>query len=146
MTVRAPRLSLGKAAAAYGVILVVMSLQDAVWLGWLASGFYQREIGMLMAESVRWGPAALFYLGFPLGLVYLALWHAPATLGEAARRSAVLGLMAFGVYDLTNLATLRGWTLPMTAVDMAWGTFASAVGGSAAWLAVVRRSAARGGR
>ena len=62
-----------------------------------------------------------------------------AGLRSAALRSAVLGLAAFGVYDLTNLATLRGYSVLMTVVDMAYGTFASAVGGSAAYALVIAR-------
>jgi uncharacterized membrane protein len=124
---------------AYGVALLVMGALDAVWLGWLAIDFYRRELGPLMTDSVRVVPAALYYVGYPAVIVFLALTPRPPTLGEAALRSAVLGLAAFGVYDLTNLATLRGYTVLMAVVDMAWGTFASAVGGSAAYAFVISR-------
>ena len=131
-----PRFTLIQFLAAYAVALVVMGALDGVWLGWLAKDFYREQLGPLMTDSVRIVPAAIYYFGFPAVIVYLALL--PATsLGEAALRSAVLGLAAFGVYDLTNLATLRGYTVTMTLVDMAWGTFASAVGGAAAYRAVM---------
>jgi len=134
-----PRLTPFQFLAAYAVALVVMGALDGVWLGWLMKGFYQAQLGTLMTDSVRIVPAALYYFGFPLAIVYLAL--APsASLGEAVLRSAVLGLAAFGVYDLTNLATLRGYTVPMTVVDMAWGTFASALGGGAAYRFVIART------
>ena len=136
----ATRLTLIRFLAAYGVALVVMSALDALWLGWLATSFYQEQLGALMTDSVRIVPAALYYLGFPLAIVYLALMPS-ASLGEAVLRSAVLGLAAFGVYDLTNLATLRGYTVLMTVVDMAWGTFATALGGAAAYHVVVARDA-----
>ena len=136
----ATRLTLIRFLAAYGVALVVMSALDALWLGWLATSFYQEQLGALMTDSVRIVPAALYYLGFPLAIVYLALMPS-ASLGEAVLRSAVLGLAAFGVYDLTNLATLRGYTVLMTVVDMAWGTFATALGGAAAYRFVVARDA-----
>lgn len=124
--------------AAYGVVLLVMGALDGLWLGWLALDFYREQLGALMNDSVRVVPAALYYLGFPVVIVYLAL-QPSATLGEAVRRSAVLGLAAFGVYDLTNLATLRGYTVTMTVVDMAWGTFATAAGGAAAYRVVLQR-------
>jgi uncharacterized membrane protein len=130
------RFTLIQLLAAYAVALVVMGALDGVWLGWLAKDFYREQLGPLMTDSVRIEPAAIYYLGFPAVIVYLALTPA-ASLGEAALRSAVLGLAAFGVYDLTNLAILRGYTLTMAAVDMAWGTFASAVGGAAAYRAVM---------
>ncbi len=132
-----PSLTPTRSLAAYGVALVVMSVLDAVWLGWLAKDFYQRELGTLMTDSVRWAPAALYYLLYPAAIVYLALTPAPAALRTAALRSAALGLTAFGVYDLTNLATLRGYTLTMTLVDMLWGTLATMLGGTAAYRFVI---------
>ena len=135
----AQRLTLIQFFAAYAVALVVMGALDGIWLGWLAKSFYQEQLGALMTDSVRVVPAGLYYFGFPLVIVYLALMPA-ASLGEAVLRSAVLGLAAFGVYDLTNLATLRGYTVLMTAVDMAWGTFATALGGAAAYHFVIGRT------
>jgi uncharacterized membrane protein len=133
-----PRLTLVQLIAAYAVALVVMGALDAAWLGWLAKDFYVEQLGPLMTDSVRIVPAAIYYFGFPAVIVYLALL--PATsLGEAALRSAVLGLAAFGVYDLTNLATLRGYTVTMTLVDMVWGTFATTLGGTAAYRVVMAR-------
>ncbi|MEP6875319.1 MAG: DUF2177 family protein [Burkholderiales bacterium] len=134
-----PRLSLATFFAAYAVALVVMGALDALWLGWLAIDFYRHELGALMTDSVRVVPAAMYYVGFPMAIVYLALNPRPATLREAALRGAVLGLAGFGVYDLTDLATLRGYSALMTMVDMAWGTFASMLGGSAAYAFVISR-------
>ena len=134
------RLTLLQFLAAYAVALAVVGVLDGLWLGWLAKSFYQEQLGALMTDSVRIVPAAIYYFGFPLAIVYLALM--PATsLGEAVLRSAVLGLAAFGVYDMTNLATLRGYTVLMVVVDMAWGTFATALSGAAAYYFVVSRTA-----
>ena len=134
------RLTLLQFLAAYAVALAVVGVLDALWLGWLAKSFYQEQLGALMTDSVRIVPAAIYYFSFPLAIVYLAL--VPATsLGEAVLRSAVLGLAAFGVYDMTNLATLRGYTVLMAVVDMAWGTFATALSGAAAYYFVVSRTA-----
>lgn len=133
------RLTVSTFFAAYGVALLVMGALDAVWLGWLAIDFYRRELGALMTDSVRIVPAALYYVGFPAAIVALALDPRPATLRVAQLRSALLGLAAFGVYDLTNLATLRGYSVSMTLVDMAYGCFASAMGGSAAYALVIAR-------
>ena len=137
----APRLTPLRFLAAYAVAVFVMGAMDALWLGWLALDFYKRELGALMTDQVRLVPAALYYLGFPAAIVFLALNPRPDRLGGAVLRSAVMGLAAFGVYDLTNLATLRGYTLAMTVVDMSYGAFASAVGGAVAYLLVVSRAA-----
>jgi uncharacterized membrane protein len=126
-------LSIKQFAAAYGVVFLVMALFDAVWLGWLALPFYVREIGPLMLDAPKWIPASLFYLLYPLGLVFLALQVRPQSLAEAALRSAVVGLVAYGVYDLSNLATLREWSVKVCMVDMVYGAFASGVAGSLAY-------------
>jgi uncharacterized membrane protein len=118
---------------AYGAALLVIGLLDAVWLGWLARDFYRQEIGAMMAESVRVAPAMAFYLLYPAGLVFLA--SAP-TLGETVLRAAVLGLMAYGAYDMSNLATLKGWSARLALVDVAWGVFVSAAAGLAAHLSL----------
>jgi uncharacterized membrane protein len=134
--------SLSSFLYAFGVALVVMAALDAVWLGWLAKDFYKQELGPLMTDSVRVLPAALYYLLYPAAIVFLALLPPPASLGAAALRSAVLGLTAFGVYDMTNLSTLRGYSVTLALVDMAWGTFATALGGSAAYALVISKVSA----
>jgi uncharacterized membrane protein len=45
--------------------------------------------------------------------------------------------MAYGTYELTNLATLRDWTWRMTLTDLAWGTVLTAVA-AAIGVAVTR--------
>lgn len=44
---------------------------------------------------------------------------------QAAVRGALMGAIVFGVYDLTNMATLRKWTWSFTAQDVAWGALAT---------------------
>ena len=127
-------------AAAWGVALIVMAVLDALWLGWLALEFYKTELGPLMTDSVRIVPAALYYLLYPAAVVALALTPLPGNWRAVVLRSGGLGLTAFGVYDLTNLATLRGYTVAMTVVDMTWGMFATIAGGVAAYLIVLNRS------
>ncbi len=44
-----------------------------------------------------------------------------ASLLSAAGWGALYGLIGYGIYDLTNRATLARWSLKMTVIDMAWG-------------------------
>jgi uncharacterized membrane protein len=120
----------------YLAALIVMGILDALWLGVLAKDFYRQEMGEQMVAQIRWVPALLFYLAYPAALVALALYPAGQPLGTQIARAALVGLMAYGVYDLTNLSTLRHWPLRLALVDTAWGTFAStAAGAAAAWVA-----------
>ena len=51
---------------------------------------------------------------------------------------AALGFVAYSTYDLTNQATLRGWPLTITLVDIAWGTIASGLAATISYLALSR--------
>jgi uncharacterized membrane protein len=42
-------------------------------------------------------------------------------LGEACFRGFLLGLLAYGTYDLTNLATLKNFPTDLAAIDALWG-------------------------
>lgn len=107
---------------------------DGVWLGVIAKGFYRANLGSLMKDEPNWLAAALFYVAYVAGLTFLAV-RPGLSEGDwrvAALHGAVLGLLAYGTYDMTNLATLKGWPLPVVAVDIVWGTLltaAAAVGG-----------------
>ncbi|MGA2548571.1 MAG: DUF2177 family protein [Burkholderiaceae bacterium] len=129
---------------AYVTTLVVYLALDATWLGLVAKQFYQSEIGNLMAAEPNLVAAAAFYLSYVVGVVVFVV--RPALTRRSATRAilagALFGLLAYGTYDLTNLATLKGWTVTMTVVDMSWGLFATAFSAGVAY-AVARRLAAR---
>jgi uncharacterized membrane protein len=122
-------------AAAYGAALLVIGALDALWLGWLARGFYRDAMGDLMRPDILWGPALVFYFAYPAGVLMLALSPMPLNAWQAAGRGALLGLVVYGVYDMTNLATLKGWSWKLSLLDMAWGTLVTCLGAVAAWSA-----------
>jgi uncharacterized membrane protein len=111
------------ALIAYAGALVFFLGADMLWLGLLMTGSYQAWIGPLMREQPLLLPAALFYLLYPAGLVVFAIRPALERPGwaRAAALGAFFGLLAYGTYDLSNLATLKGWPLQLTVVDMLWG-------------------------
>ena len=96
---------------------------DLLWLGVVARRFYAAQLGPLMRTPINWAAAGGFYLAYVAGVVFFAV--APALAASswttAAINGALLGLLAYGTYDMTNLATLKGWPLPMSLVDMVWG-------------------------
>jgi uncharacterized membrane protein len=131
---------MGRFLGTYGVVFLVLLVLDALWLGLVAKSFYQEAIGHLMTEHPRLGVAALFYIGYPLGVTLFAVWpHAGQPgLTTALMMGALFGLFAYGTYDLTNLATLKGWPVRMAVVDMAWGASVSAAGAVAGKWALDR--------
>jgi uncharacterized membrane protein len=112
----------------YLLTAVVFFAIDLVWLGVVAAGFYQRQLGHLLAEQVRWIPALLFYLLFIGGLLVFAVLPALAagSLVRALALGALLGLVAYATFDLTCLALFREFPLRVVCVDLVWGACLSA--------------------
>ena len=131
------RLDAGSFALAWLAAFVAMIVLDGIWLGLVARGMYQREMGSLMADPVRIVPIVVFYLLFPAALVYLTLFNPPSGWGDAIVRGTVLGLAAYGAYDLTNLAIVRDWPVRISMIDWVWGAVicagAAAAGYAATW-------------
>lgn len=117
------------ALIAYAGSLAVLLVLDAIWLGLVARNFYRDQLGDLMLASPALGIAAIFYLFFTAAVVALAVLPAVSatSLGTALAYGAILGLAAYGTYDITNLATLKNWPVAMSIVDMVWGTFITAM-------------------
>jgi uncharacterized membrane protein len=116
--------------------MATMLVLDAIWLGLVAKPLYQQGIGHLMADTPRLGAAALFYVLYASGLLFLAV--APGgSWGAVATRAAVFGLAAYATFDLSNLATLKGWPVGLSVLDMAWGcgiSTVAALAGHWTWL------------
>ena len=75
-------------------------------------------------------------LGIGVGVVVLAVLPAleAGSLTRAAGLGALLGLVAYAAYDLTNLATLAGFPPRMVPVDLIWGTALTAAVASATFV------------
>lgn len=117
---------------AYASTLVTFLAIDALWLGVLMGSTYKSYLGELMLSQPKLIPAAIFYLLYAVGLVVFAIMPAlrQGDWRHAALMGALLGLVAYATYDLSNLATLRGWPLPLTLIDIAWGTVLSSIAAS----------------
>jgi len=107
----------------YPVALVTFFIIDLLWLGVVARGFYQTQMGHLMRANVNWPAAIVFYLIFVTGIVLFVVGPAveKQSLGQAVLFGALFGLVTYAAYDLTNLATLEGFPLKVAVVDLIWG-------------------------
>lgn len=106
----------------YSMSVPVFVAIDMLWLGFIVKDFYRNRIGDLMGH-INWIAAVMFYLVFLAGLTIFATY--PAVVKESVVTGAiwgsVFGFFTYATYDLTNLATLRGWSLSVALVDMVWG-------------------------
>ena len=114
-----------KSVFAYLGTLLAFLVLDGLWLGVLMGPTYKSLLGPLMLDQPRLLPAVLFYLLYVVGCVVFVVlpsvgWQ------RAARLGALLGLVAYGTYDLSNWATLQGWSAGLAMMDMAWGAVLTA--------------------
>lgn len=109
----------------FSVFIVV----DLVWLLKVAPELYKQNIGHLMAQKFNGYAALLFYVLYHVGLIYFVYIPALASgqLIDAIIGGLLFGLLTYGTYDLTNLATLKNWPWKLTVIDLAWGMFITSV-------------------
>jgi uncharacterized membrane protein len=114
--------------AAYIASGAVFIALDFVWLAVIAQKLYQREIGTLLLEKPKMEAAVPFYLLYLAGVVFFAVRPAliSANWTTALVTGAAFGFIAYATYDLTNMATLKGFSWSVVAADLAWGTFVTA--------------------
>jgi uncharacterized membrane protein len=93
---------------------------DFVWLGFIAKNFYDKELSAFN-RALNIPAAFLAYLLLSFGLYYFVISKVDSNTTKALINGAIFGLIAYGTYDLSNLATLSDFTLKMAVVDMLWG-------------------------
>lgn len=107
----------------WAIAAVIMLAIDMVWLMGIGRGFYVQEIGDLLLEKPNLLPALAFYVLYSIGVTVIVI--APAIEAQSVVRALIYGLLfglvAYGTYDLTNLAVMKGFTTKIALIDMVWG-------------------------
>ena len=124
---------------AYGVCVLVMGGLDFLWLT-NTHGLYQKDLGVLLAENPNMVVAVIFYVTYIVGIQIFAVrpalvsgdWKTAAVFG------ALFGFFTYATYDLTNMATMKVWTLRVTLYDIAWGTILTGITASAGAFAALK--------
>ena len=99
-------------------------LIDMLWLGVIAKNLYRPRIGHLMSDEVNWTAAFIFYFLYIMGILFFGVvpglkdgnWQTALKLGAA------FGFFTYMTYDMTNLATLKNWSITVVIIDVIWGT------------------------
>ncbi|ARM91654.1 hypothetical protein RHEC894_PD00148 (plasmid) [Rhizobium sp. CIAT894] len=125
---------------AYLATGIAFLIVDAIWLTTMADLLYRPLLGDKLEPQFLVAPAICFYLIYVAGIVFFAVLPALESggLAKAALNGAVLGLVAYTTYDLTNQATLKDWPLAITLADIPWGAFVTALGASAGFMVASR--------
>ena len=121
----------------YAVTAVIFLAADAVALSKLLKPLFERHMGDMLREPIALAPAGIFYLAYVAGLLFLV--SVPALRAgspmQALIGGAVLGAVAYGTYEFTNISTLKGWSWEMVATDVTWGTVLTGVSAAAGvWI------------
>lgn len=110
--------------------LIAFAVIDSIWLGLTAGPVYKPLMGDLMAPRINMPAAVAFYGLYAFGVTWFLTF--PALSGQLPVHglpagwsltvsAALLGLMAYGTYNLTALAVLRDWSPKLVLIDMVWG-------------------------
>lgn len=107
----------------YLLTVPVFFLLDILWLGYVARGFYRKNLAFILSPEVNWPAAIGFYLIYIIGILFFAVVPAfdKASLVRAIVWGGLYGFFTYATYDLTNLALIKGWPMKIVVVDILWG-------------------------
>ncbi len=103
------------------LVLIFIIAMDFIFLNLLMKGFYDKQLSSFPRTLRLWSGLIAWAL-IALGAVIFVIPFAK-NYPSAAMYGAIFGLVLYGVYDFSNYAILKNYTLAMTLVDWAWGTF-----------------------
>ena len=112
-----------KIVYSYLLTTLVFFAIDIAWIGGFAKKFYWGNMGSLLKDDINWAAALIFYLLYIVGIFVFAIM--PAVKSDSVQHAiiygALFGFFCYATYDLTNLATMKGFPLKVAIVDMIWG-------------------------
>lgn len=117
----------------YLVTLLVIVPIDFLFLGIVAKGFFTSQVGHHLGE-IKLLPAVLFYLLYVGGTVIFVSGGTGATWQTTLLYGALFGLFCYATFELTSMSMLKDWSWKVVGVDMAWGSFVTAISSTAGLL------------
>ena len=127
-----------KLLISYALTFVVFFIIDMAWLGFIAKDLYKKYLGGFLSEQVNWTAAVVFYLLFIVGVFIFAILPSVEknSLASAIVLGALFGFFTYATYDLTNLATLKGWPINIVFIDILWGSVLTSIVSTAGFYIV----------
>ena len=110
----------------YFATFIVLIPIDFLFLGTIAKSFFQSQVGDMLGE-IRLAPAILFYLLYIVGILVFVNGSPDANWQSTLVYGALFGFFCYATFELTSLSLLKHWTWPVVMVDIAWGTFVTAL-------------------
>lgn len=127
-----------KLLLSYLLTFVVFLAIDLTWLGFIAKDLYRKYLSGFLTNQVNWTAAIIFYMLFIVGIFIFTILPAVEknSLTSAITLGALFGFFTYATYDLTNLATLKGWPVTIVIIDIIWGTVLTALVSTAGFYIV----------
>ncbi|HEX2978198.1 MAG TPA: DUF2177 family protein [Candidatus Babeliales bacterium] len=112
-------------ALLYGIVYVIFIVTDLIWIGGIMRNTYTEALGdkarMINGTlAPHWPSSLAVWALIVFGIFYFVL-PLSRSVSSAALHGALYGLVLYGVYDLTNYATLSFWPAQLVFYDICWG-------------------------
>ena len=129
---------ISKLIISYVLTFAVFFIIDMAWLGFVAKDIYKKYLGNLLSDNVNWAAAIVFYLLFVVGIFIFAIMPSidKNSLQSAIILGALFGFFTYATYDLTNLATLKDWSITIVFIDIIWGAVLTSIVSTAGFYIV----------
>ena len=103
------------------IILVIFLVIDIPMITYINSTMYQIQFNRInnspMNVNLRtYISAGICYLFLVFGIYYFAVKQ------NSVSNGAILGLVIYGIYNTTNLATINNYGIKESIIDTVWGT------------------------
>ena len=106
-------------------VSIIFLIIDVLWLSITVKSLYRPALGDLLKDKPVMWAAVLFYIIYMIGVALIILKPALAndSISQALWTGVVFGVVAYGTYNLTNMATVKNWSASIVWIDMLWGGF-----------------------
>ena len=110
------------------VVSIIFLIIDLIWLSFSIRNFYIPNLpGIPMNQKPVLWAGVLFYFIYVIGLTLVIIRPALSDFAifTALWTGIIFGIVAYGTYNLTNMAFIKNWSINVVFVDMIWGGFVS---------------------
>ena len=104
-------------------VSTIFLIIDVIWLSITVKSIYKPNLGNLLNDKPVLWAAVLFYIIYMIGLTLIIIKPALASNSvlQAFWTVVIFGIVAYGTYNLTNMATVKNWSSIIVWIDMLWG-------------------------
>lgn len=102
----------------YLLSAIILVILDGIYLN-LTKNYFNKQIRSIQGKNIEFNfiAAAITYILLIFGLNYFIIQK-----HRSIKDAALLGLIIYGVFEFTNLALFKNWSILTVIIDTTWGT------------------------